>query len=157
MLHVRKEEPLWLNKYVVVNAYFSKSTFVNGVIAMSFYVESHFRDNAYLSYLTNGKPSSEKIIWWKNRHGTSWKRLFWDYPVGRQIGTDTFDYRIFHSFKNNVLLCIWKNGIRKCENSIPSLIQRRGLEHVGLLQNLFPCRILCPRRKTVYRANRLSK
>lgn len=41
MLHVRKEEPLWLNKYVVVNAYFSKSTFVNGVIAMSFYVESH--------------------------------------------------------------------------------------------------------------------
>ena len=56
MLHVRKEEPLWLNKYVVVNAYFSKSTFVNGVIAMSFYVESH------LSYLTNGKPSSEKSI-----------------------------------------------------------------------------------------------
>ena len=56
MLHVRKEEPLWLNKYVVVNAYFSKSTFV------SFYVESHFRDNAYLSYLTNGKPSSEKSI-----------------------------------------------------------------------------------------------
>ena len=62
MLHVRKEEPLWLNTYVVVNAYFSKSTFVNGVIAMSFYVESHFRDNAYLSYLTNGKPSSEKSI-----------------------------------------------------------------------------------------------
>ena len=62
MLHVRKEEPLWLNKYVVVNAYFSKSTFVNGVIAMSFYVESHFRDNAYLSYHTNGKPSSEKSI-----------------------------------------------------------------------------------------------
>lgn len=62
MLHVRKEEPLWLNKYVVVNAYFSKSTFVNGVIAMSFYEKSHFRDNAYLSYLTNGKPSSEKSI-----------------------------------------------------------------------------------------------
>lgn len=37
---------------------------------------------------------------------------------------------------------------KKVRNSIPSLIQRRGLEHVGLLQNLFPCRILCPRRKT---------
>ncbi len=60
MLHVRKEEPLWLNKYVVVNAYFSKSTFCEWCHCHEFYVESHFRDNAYLSYLTNGKPSSEK-------------------------------------------------------------------------------------------------
>ncbi len=36
MLHVRKEEPLWLNKYVVVNAYYLQIDFVNGVIAMMF-------------------------------------------------------------------------------------------------------------------------
>ena len=51
MLHVRKEEPLWLNKYVVVNAYFSKSTFVNDAIIIGFYVINRFLDNVTL-YLT---------------------------------------------------------------------------------------------------------
>jgi len=40
----------------------SKSTFVNDAIIIGFYVINRFLDNAYLSYLTNGKPSSEKSI-----------------------------------------------------------------------------------------------
>lgn len=79
MLHVRKEEPLWLNKYVVVNAYFSKSSFVAGVLDMGLYVISRFRDDAYFRYLTKDKPTGGKMpqtVRWENGHEASRRKPF---------------------------------------------------------------------------------
>lgn len=60
VLRVRKETLLRLTKYVVADAYFFKSTFVDGALAMGFHVVSRFRDDAYFRYLTKGKPSGGK-------------------------------------------------------------------------------------------------
>lgn len=49
-----------LTKYVVADAYFSKSTFVDGVLDMGFHVIIRFRDDAYFRYLTTEPPTGKK-------------------------------------------------------------------------------------------------
>lgn len=60
VLCVRKEILQRLTHYVIVDAYFSKSTFVDGDLAMGFHVVSCFRDDVYFRYLTKDKPSGGK-------------------------------------------------------------------------------------------------
>ena len=52
VLCIRKESLLKITPYVVVDAYFSKATFVNGAIEMGLYIISRLRDDASLRYLT---------------------------------------------------------------------------------------------------------
>lgn len=60
MLRTRKEILLRLTRYVVADAYFSKSTFVDGALEMGFHVISRFRDDAYFRYLTKEQSSDSK-------------------------------------------------------------------------------------------------
>ena len=58
-LHVpctRKETLQRLANYVVADAYFSKSTFVDGALEMGFHVISRFRGDAYFRYLITEIP-----------------------------------------------------------------------------------------------------
>lgn len=62
-LHVlctRKETLQRLTKYVVADAYFSKSTFVDGALDMGFHVISRLRDDAYFQYLTMEQPTGKR-------------------------------------------------------------------------------------------------
>lgn len=52
VLRVRKDILQRLTRYVVADAYFSKSTFVDGALDMRFHVISRFRDDAHFRYLT---------------------------------------------------------------------------------------------------------
>lgn len=60
VLRTRKERLLRLTNYVVADAYFSKSTFVDGVLEMGFHVISRFRDDAYFRYLTTEQPTGKR-------------------------------------------------------------------------------------------------
>lgn len=60
MLCVRKYILQRLTRYVVADAYFSKLTFVDGVLEMGFHVISRIWDDAYFRYLTNEKPRGGK-------------------------------------------------------------------------------------------------
>lgn len=60
VLRTRKETLQRLTKYVVADAYFSKSTFVDGALDMGFHVISRFRDDAYFRYLTTEQPTGKK-------------------------------------------------------------------------------------------------
>ena len=53
VLRTRKETLQRLTNYVVADAYFSKSAFVDGALEMEFHVISRFRDDAYFRYLTS--------------------------------------------------------------------------------------------------------
>lgn len=60
VLRMRKEKLQQLTRYIVADAYFSKSTFVDGVLDMGFQVISRFRDDAYFRYLTKEKPTGSR-------------------------------------------------------------------------------------------------
>lgn len=60
VIRTRKEMLQRLTNYVVVDAYFFKSTFVDGALEMGFHVISRFRDDAYFRYLTKDRPTSGK-------------------------------------------------------------------------------------------------
>lgn len=49
---VYKKRLLQFTRYMVADAYFSKSTFMSGTLDMGFYVISHFHDDTYFGYLT---------------------------------------------------------------------------------------------------------
>ena len=68
-----------MTSHVVVNAYFSKSSFVDGILDMGLHVICRFRDNAYFRYLTKEKPTGGKTpqtVRWENGHEASRKRPF---------------------------------------------------------------------------------
>lgn len=56
VLRVRKEPLLNITSLVVVDAYFSKVTFVDGALEIGFYVISRLRDDASLRCLTRQSP-----------------------------------------------------------------------------------------------------
>lgn len=60
MLRTCKEILQRLTNYVVADAYFSKSTFVDGTLEMGFHVISRFRDDAYFRYLTTEQLSGKR-------------------------------------------------------------------------------------------------
>ena len=60
VLRTRKETLQRLTNYVVADAYFSKSTFVDGALEMGFHVISRFRDDACLLYLASGQPTGKR-------------------------------------------------------------------------------------------------
>jgi len=56
-----EQEPLQkLSKVVVADAFFSKSTFVNGLQCLGFELVSRFRNDVSLQYLYNGQPTGRK-------------------------------------------------------------------------------------------------
>jgi hypothetical protein len=57
ILRVRKETLLQLTRYVVADAYFSKSTFVSGAPDMGFHVISRFREDACFRYLSDRRTT----------------------------------------------------------------------------------------------------
>lgn len=61
VLRTRTEKLQQLTHYVVADAYFSKSTFIDGALDMGFQVISRFRDDAYFRYLTKDKPTGAKV------------------------------------------------------------------------------------------------
>ena len=60
VLRTRKEILQRLTNYVVADAYFSKSTFVEDALEMGFHVISRFRDDAYFRYLTTEQPTGKR-------------------------------------------------------------------------------------------------
>ena len=79
VLRSRKEILQRLTSHVVVNAYFSKSSFVAGVLDMGLYVISRFRDDAFFRYLTKDKPTGGKMpqtVRWENGHEASRRKPF---------------------------------------------------------------------------------
>ena len=60
VLRTGKEILQRLTNYVVADAYFSKSTFVEDALEMGFHVISRFRDDAYFRYLTTEQPTGKR-------------------------------------------------------------------------------------------------
>ena len=60
VLRTRKKILQQLTRYIVADAYFSKSTFMDGAIDMEFHVISRFRNDAYFRYLTREQPAGGK-------------------------------------------------------------------------------------------------
>jgi hypothetical protein len=57
VLGIRRESLLRITPYVVADAYFSKVTFVDGILEMGFHLISRLRNDASLRYLTTQMPS----------------------------------------------------------------------------------------------------
>lgn len=56
----RKEELLKISKYLMVDAYFSKITFVKPLVKVGFHIVSRLRDDANLQYLFVGEQKKGK-------------------------------------------------------------------------------------------------
>lgn len=119
-LHVlctRKEILLKLTRYVVADAYFSKSTFVDGAIEIGFHVISRFRDDAYFRYLTKecatGSKGRPKLYDGK----IEMDNLKEDYFEITQLeeGQGRILSAVVHSrsLKRNIRLCIWESENKK--------------------------------------------
>lgn len=117
VLDVRKELLLRLTKYVVADAYFSKSSFVDAILAMGFHVVSRFRDDAYFRYLATEKPSGgkgrPKLYDGKIDMGHLEEDRFEIIPL--EDGQGRILSAIVHSrsLKRNVRLCIWESADKK--------------------------------------------
>lgn len=119
-LHVlctRKETLQRLTKYVVADAYFSKSTFVDGALDMGFHVISRLRDDAYFQYLTMEQPTGKKgrpqlydgKIDIKHLEEERFEITFLEKEQGRILSA------IVHSrsLGRNIRLCIWESEDKK--------------------------------------------
>lgn len=117
VLRVRKEKLQQLTRYIVADAYFSKSTFVDGALEMGFHVISRFRDDAYFRYLTTEQPT-----------GNKGRPKLYDAKIEMDaLEEDRFEIiqpeqgkgrilsAIVHcrALKRNVLLCIWESEDKK--------------------------------------------
>ena len=117
VLRTRKKILQRLTRYVVADAYFSKSTFVDGAIEMGFHVISRFRDDAYFRYLTKEKPTGSK-----GRPKLYDGKIEMDYLEEDRFeitqiedGQGRILSAIVHSrsLKRNIRLCIWESQDKK--------------------------------------------
>ena len=113
VLSVRKEILHSLTRYIVVDAYFSKCTFVDGVSQMGFHVISRLRDDASLRYLFTGEPTGKK-----GRRKTYDGKIdlehleesrFEIYPLQDGQGRILSAIVNSPSLKRNIRLCIWES------------------------------------------------
>lgn len=117
VLRTRKELLQQLTNYVVADAYFSKSTFVDGALEMGFHIISRLRDDAYFRYLTKDKPTG----------GKGRPKLYDEKIDMEHLEEDRFEIiplkdgqgrilsAIVHSrsLKRNIRLCIWESEDKK--------------------------------------------
>lgn len=117
VLRTRKEILLKLTRYVVADAYFSKSTFVDGAIETGFHVISRFRDDAYFRYLTQEHPTGSKGRPKLYDGKIDMDHLKEDYFEITQLenGQGRILSAIVHSrsLKRNIRLCIWESENKK--------------------------------------------
>lgn len=117
VLRTRKEKLLRLTNYVVADAYFSKSTFVDGVLEMGFHVISRFRDDAYFRYLTaeqsTGKRGRPKLydgkIEIKHLEEDRFEIINLENGQGRILSAVVHS----RSLSRDILLCIWESEDKK--------------------------------------------
>ena len=117
VLRTRKEKLLRLTNYVVADAYFSKSTFVDGALEMGFHVISRFRDDAYFRYLTaeqsTGKRGRPKLydgkIEIKHLEEDRFEMINLENGQGRILSAVVHS----RSLSRDILLCIWESEDKK--------------------------------------------
>ena len=117
VLRTRKEKLLRLTNYVVADAYFSKSTFVDGALEMGFHVISRFRDDAYFRYLTaeqsTGKRGRPKLydgkIEIKHLEEDRFEIIKLENGQGRILSAVVHS----RSLSRDILLCIWESEDKK--------------------------------------------
>lgn len=117
VLRTRKERLLRLTNYVVADAYFSKSTFVDGVLEMGFHVISRFRDDAYFRYLTTEQPTGKRgrpklydgKIEMKHLEEDRFEIINLENGQGRILSVVVHS----RSLSRDILLCIWESEDKK--------------------------------------------
>lgn len=117
VLRMRKEKLQQLTRYIVADAYFSKSTFVDGALDMGFHVISRFRDDAYFRYLTKEKPTGNKgrprlydgKIEMEHLEEDRFKITPLELDQGRILSAIVY----CRALKRNILLCIWESENKK--------------------------------------------
>lgn len=117
VLCVRKEKLQQLTRYVVADAYFSKSTFVSGALNMGFQVISRFRDDAYFRYLTTEQPTGKKgrpklydgKIDMEHLEEERFEIAYLENGQGRILSAVVHS----RSLNKDILLCIWESEDRK--------------------------------------------
>lgn len=105
------------SRYIVADAYFSKSNFVSGLCALDFHLISRFRDDAALFYLTTGKATGKKgrpklydgKIDFNNLDTSRAERI----PLDKEQGELYTLVAYSKSLKQNVRLTIWYSKDRK--------------------------------------------
>lgn len=117
VLRTPKEQLQRLTNYVVADAYFSKSTFMDDALEMVFHVISRFRDDAYFRYLTNEKPTRGKgrpklydgKIELENLEEGRFEIIQLEDGQGRILSA------IVHSrsLRRKIRLCIWESADKK--------------------------------------------
>lgn len=117
VLRSRKETLQRLTKYVVADAYFSKSTFVDGALYMGFHVISRFRDDAYFRYLTTEQPTGKKGRPKLYDGKIDMKHLeeerFEIIQLGKGQGRILSAIVHSRSLGRNIRLCIWESDDKK--------------------------------------------
>ena len=117
VLRTRKEKLLRLTNYVVADAYFSKSAFVDGALEMEFHVISRFRDDAYFRYLTREQPTGKRErpklydgkIELKHLEEDRFEIINLENGQGRILSAVVHS----RSLSRNILLCIWESEDKK--------------------------------------------
>ena len=117
VLRTRKGTLQRLTKYVVADAYFSKSTFVDGARDMGFHVISRFRDDAYFRYLTMERPTGKKgrpklydgKIDLKHLEEERFEIIQLEKGEGRILSAVVHS----RSLGRNIRLCIWESDDKK--------------------------------------------
>lgn len=117
VLRTRKETLQRLTNYVVADAYFSKSAFVDGALKMGFHVISRFRDDAYFRYLTRKQPTGKRgrpklydgKIDLKHLEEDRFEIINLENGQGRILSAVVHS----RSLNRNILLCIWESEDKK--------------------------------------------
>lgn len=117
VLRTRKEILQRLTNYVVADAYFSKSTFVEDALEMGFHVISRFRDDAYFRYLTTEQPTGKRgrpklydgKIEMEHLEEDRFEIINLENGKGRILSAVAHS----RSLSRDILLCIWESEDKK--------------------------------------------